>query len=79
MKQFLKDEWVILTGASSGIGKDLALLLLKKYGAKVIGVGRNEGKMLAFLEEVGDEYKSNFLYRLFDVGQKEGWLSLKAV
>ena len=77
MKNWLQNEYVVLTGASSGIGKELCLFLIRKYGAKVIGIGRNEDKMLRLIQELGDDAPS-FSYRLFDVGQKESWLNFRA-
>ncbi len=77
MKNWLKDQYVVLSGASSGIGKELTKILINKYGANVIGVARNEQKMLALQAELGE--KSNrFSYYLFDVGQRENWQTLRA-
>ncbi len=77
MKNWLKDRYVVVTGASSGIGRELCKLLLEKYEVKVLGVGRDETKMLTLLQELSQTAKENFTYRLFDVGVKENWLSLK--
>ena len=78
MKNWLKGRYAVVTGASSGIGKELCKLLLEKYEVKVIGVGRDEMKMLSLLKDLSENAKENFTYRLFDVGEKEGWISLKA-
>ena len=72
MKNWLQDKYVILTGASSGIGRELCKILIEKYHAKVIGVGRREEKMLSLLRELGDKAEY-FSYRLFDVSQKTAW------
>ena len=74
MRNWLEDKYVILTGASGGIGKELCKLLVQKYRAKVIGIGRNERKMLSLKEELA-EY--SFSYRLFDVGSKAAWQAFK--
>jgi short-subunit dehydrogenase len=71
----LQDDYVILSGASSGIGKELCKLLINKYGAKVIGIGRREEKMLAMQEELGAN-AHRFSYQLFDVGEKSAWQNL---
>ena len=54
MKNWLKDEYVVLSGASGGIGRQLCKLLIESYGANVIGIGRNEQKMLSLKEELGE-------------------------
>lgn len=50
MTDFTKEQRFIVTGASSGIGKEVALLL-NKEGASVIGIGRN----LERLEEMKNQ------------------------
>lgn len=65
---------VVVTGASSGIGKGLVKKLIKDHRCDVIGIARNESKIKALIEELGDDaYK--FTYRLFDVSQRENWES----
>lgn len=76
MKQPLSGEWVILSGASSGIGRQLCKLLIEKQGAKVFGIGRDEAKMLSLQDELG-ENRENFRYALFDVSVKEEWESFQ--
>ncbi len=72
MRNWLENKYVILTGASSGIGRELCKILIEKYYAKVIGVGRREEKMLSLSQELGDMAEC-FSYRLFDVSQKTAW------
>ena len=74
MRNWLKDQYVVLTGASGGIGRELCKLLICKYQAKVIGVGRREEKMLSLTAELGESSPA-FSYRLFDVSKKECWQS----
>lgn len=76
MKNWLKDQYVILSGASSGIGKELTKILIFKYGANVIGIGRNEQKMFALQTELGEQ-ANRFSYYLFDVGKREEWKNLR--
>lgn len=45
---------VLITGASSGIGKEIARILLFRYGCRVIGTGRSEEKLRAFAVYGGD-------------------------
>lgn len=51
----LKDKLVLITGASSGIGKATAVLAAKN-GAKVFAVGRNEDALKALAEEINCGY-----------------------
>ena len=44
---------VILSGASSGIGKGIAIKLIKDHGCNVIGIARNEQRLLELKEELG--------------------------
>lgn len=66
---------VILSGASSGIGKGIAERLIKDHGCKVIGIARNEKRLLRFKEELGNK-GGNFTYYTFDVSQEEKWQEL---
>ncbi len=66
---------VILSGASSGIGKGIAERLIKDHGCKVIGIARNEVRLLQFKEELGNK-GDNFTYYTFDVSQEEKWQEL---
>lgn len=51
-KQRFKDKVVVITGASSGIGKETAILFAKE-GAKTVLVSRSKGK----LDSVADEMR----------------------
>ena len=75
MKNWLYGQTVVLSGASGGIGRELVKLLILKYNASVIGIGRSEEKMLALKKELG-ENASAFSYRLLDVSLKESWQAL---
>lgn len=68
-KYFNKHTTVLITGASSGIGKHLAKLLIENYGATVFGSGRNEEKLNNTALELGE----NFIPLKFDASQKSEW------
>ncbi len=72
MRNWLLDQYVILTGASGGIGRELTKRLIVKYGARVFGIGRSEEKMQTLLSELGDK-ADRFSYELFDVGDPAAW------
>ncbi len=63
---------VIVSGASSGIGKGLVKRLISDHGCRVIGIARNEKKIKAQIEELGDK-AFYFSYYLFDVSKRENW------
>ena len=70
---WLQGKTVVVTGASGGMGAGIAATLIKKHGCTVIGVARNEKKMLKFVDELGETYAKHFSYELFDVSSKENW------
>lgn len=71
-KTWIKDKTVVITGASGGLGFSMSKMLIEKYGAKVIGICRNEQKMLASLKKLQFN-KENFSYRVFDVRDNQKW------
>lgn len=76
MRNWLKEKYVVLSGASGGIGRELCKILIDRYGANVIGIGRSEEKMLSLKTQLG-ENAHKFSYRLFDVEKRENWLDFK--
>ncbi len=62
----------IVTGASSGIGKEFCKILIEKYNVKVIAIARNEQKMLD-LKKSSNKIDENLTYQLFDVGNLDCW------
>ncbi len=72
-KYFNAHTTILVTGASSGIGKKLSELLITKYGAKVIGVGRSEEKLNKVKALLGD----NFTPIIADVQEDSEWQKLK--
>lgn len=72
-KNWLFNKTVIISGASGGIGFTLAKSLIEKFDCKIIGIERNEKKLLQAIETLGDK-KQNFTYQIFDVSVKEKWL-----
>lgn len=74
----MKNSWlngktVVISGASGGLGFSIAKKLIIDYGCKIIGIARNEKKILDAMESLG-EFKSNFSYQLFDVSIKDNWI-----
>lgn len=63
---------VVITGASGGLGKEMVLLLVRKYNCNVIGIARNETKLRQLCVELGD-LSSSFAYRIFDISNREKW------
>lgn len=66
---WLTGKTVVVTGASSGIGREITKILIEKHSCKVIGTGRDEAK----LKQLQSELKglSNlFSYKTFDISSK---------
>ncbi len=64
-----RGKTVVISGASSGIGKAIASHLIKKYGARIIGIARGWEKLQAARAELGDR----FIPYPLDVASKDGW------
>ena len=62
----------VISGASGGIGGALAGYFIGD-GCRVIGIGRNEEKLKALQEKLGD----GFSYRVFDVSSRAAWERLR--
>ena len=71
MKNWLDGKTIIITGASSGIGKELTKLCLKN-NIRVIGVARNREKMEQFANSL-EFGKELFSFELFDVSDQSEW------
>mgnify|MGYP003294761218 CR=1 FL=1 len=73
---WLYNATVVITGASGGLGKGIAMKLINDYNCKVIGIARNEEKMKQVVAELGSK-SANFTYQLFDVAKEENWVEFK--
>jgi len=62
----LQGRKILVTGASSGIGRETAILI-SKLGAKVILVARREEQLLETLHQLAGEGHAYFCYDLQDV------------
>ena len=71
-KNWLFNKTVVITGASGGLGFAISKLLIEKYNCKIIGIARNEKKLLSAIDTLGDK-KSYFSYRIFDVSIQKNW------
>ena len=72
--EFYKNKVVLITGASMGIGKDLALQVLQ-YGGKVTITGRNEQRLLAVKDEF-QAYSEQLLIHKGNVANYENVVEL---
>jgi len=72
--EFYKNKVVLITGASMGIGKDLALQVIQ-YGGKVTITGRNEQRLLAVQDEF-QAYSEKLLIHKGNVANYENVVEL---
>src|SRR4051794_10453844 len=47
-----RGKWVLVTGASSGLGRDMARILAKVHGANIIPVARRKERLLELKQEL---------------------------
>ena len=62
----IQDKLFIITGASSGLGKQTCLFL-DSLGARVVGIARREER----LQEIKEQCK-NFHYKIYDFTSQDG-------
>lgn len=74
-KGLLYGRNVIVTGASSGLGREMTLRLIRHYQCRVLGIGRSEQKMRELTELLGAD-SSAWEYRLLDISLPESWREL---
>lgn len=48
----LRDRWLLVTGASSGLGRDMATILAVEHGANLIIVARREDRLEALKQDL---------------------------
>lgn len=68
-KNWIYGRNVVITGCSTGIGKELTVQLVKNFGCNVMGVARNKQKLDFLKEELGDKFD----YRRFDISDENAW------
>ncbi|MEG1528544.1 MAG: SDR family NAD(P)-dependent oxidoreductase [Clostridia bacterium] len=66
---WINNSNIVLSGASSGIGRELAILFCQKYNCKVFGLARNTDKLKSLKAEIGD----NFDYLATDISIQQSW------
>ena len=75
-KSWIDGKTILITGATSGIGRELTKKFILTNNARVIGVGRREEKFKSLIAELGDKSEL-FEYKLFDVSIEQNWKDLQ--
>lgn len=68
----LREKTVVISGASSGIGKAIASCLINRYGARVVGLARGFERLQKVKAELGE----SFIPYPLDVTSRSGWSEL---
>ncbi len=66
----IKNKWVLITGATSGIGRDTAILFARNQ-ANVIITGRRENRLNELKQKLSGETGARILSYCFDVRDRE--------
>lgn len=74
-KSWLLNKKVLISGASGGLGFAISKLLIEKYDCKILGLARNEQKLINAKNSLGAK-KDNFDYLIMDVSNAENWKNL---
>lgn len=69
----LKDQIIVVLGASSGIGRSISIAL-SELGARVVLVARSQERLQATLDNMHN--KSNHLIKVYDLGNASNILNL---
>lgn len=67
-----RGKTVVISGASSGIGKEIASYLIKNYGTRVIGLARGKERLHETKVELGE----SFIPYSLDVTLEDNWTEL---
>ena len=77
MRFDFRERFVVLTGVTGGIGRELVRQLIGKYGCRVLGIARNPQKAEQLKKELGSE-ADKLEIRLMDAGVCQNWEALAA-
>ena len=67
----LRDKWILITGASSGLGKEMATQLARHYRANLIIVARRTAQLELLQTELETAYKVQVKVLTADLSKKE--------
>ncbi len=68
----LENKWVLVTGASSGLGREMALLLAKDYGANVVAVARRSTLLEELARDIREKTKRECVVLTADLATRDG-------
>lgn len=73
---WLFEKTVVISGASSGLGREMCYILAQKYHCKIVGLARNIEKLNETQEKV-KELGGEFVVYPMDVSKEQNWFDFK--
>lgn len=67
----LRGEWVLVTGASSGLGRAMSCIVARKYGGNLVLVARREERLVELAEKLRAEYGVEAVHCVADLREPE--------
>lgn len=71
----LNNKKIVISGFSSGIGKEITKILVEKYNCQIYGIARDENKIISFIKTLKNP-DNIYNYSLFDVSDEDSWIAL---
>jgi len=69
----IKNQWILVTGASSGLGAEMAKQLARDYGANLVLMARREDKLVSLKAQIEEHYEVQCKVIAADLSDRAGY------